>query len=171
MRRRAFITGLGAAATWPVAARAQQTTILVVGYFYPGVPEASGATQAAAFRQGLSEAGFVAARNVTVEYRWRQNDPTRLPELAADLVRRRAAVIAAPASASSIAAKAATTTIPIIFGTGSDRVQLGLVDSLNRPGGNVTGFNNFITDLAPKAARAFSTNSYRKPRALPRWSI
>jgi putative ABC transport system substrate-binding protein len=155
MRRREFIAGLSGAAAWPLAARAQQPALPVVGYFYAGVPEASGGTQAAAFRKGLSEAGYVEGRNVTVEYRWGQNDPARLTELVADLVRRRVAVIAAPSNASAFAAKAATTTIPIVFGTGSDPVRLGLVDSLNRPGGNVTGFNNFITDLAPKQLGLF----------------
>jgi ABC-type uncharacterized transport system substrate-binding protein len=156
MQRREFVTILGGAvAAWPLVARAQQAAMPVVGYFYPGVPEASGATQATAFRKGLGEAGYVEGRNVTVEYRWGQNDPARLTELAADLVRRRVAVIAAPSNASAFAAKAATTTIPIVFGTGSDPVRLGLVDSLNRPGGNVTGFNNFITDLAPKQLGLF----------------
>jgi putative tryptophan/tyrosine transport system substrate-binding protein len=152
-----LVGGVAAATSvfWPLPARAQQRPMPVVGYFYPGVPEASGATQAAAFRKGLGEAGYVEGRNVTIEYRWGQNDSARLPELAADLVRRHVAVIAAPSTASAFAAKAATTTIPIVFGTGSDPVQLGLVDSLNRPRGNITGFSNFITDLAPKQLGLF----------------
>src|SRR5262245_24248987 len=149
MHRRSFLTLLGAsAAAWPLAASAQQAGAAVVGYLYGGVPEGSGSIIAAAFRSGLSEAGYIEGRNVMIEYRWGQNDITRLPELAADLVRRRVAMIAAPAGLSSaLAARAATTTIPIVFGTAGDPVQAGLVASLNRPGGNVTGATGMDMEL------------------------
>jgi putative ABC transport system substrate-binding protein len=151
--RRDFITLLGgAAAGWPVAPLAvfAQPAIPTVGYFYGGVPEASGATQAAAFRKGLGEVGYIEGRNVRIEYRWGMNDPARLPELAADLVRLRVAAIAAPSAAPALAAKALTTTIPIVFGTGVDPVEIGLVENFNRPGGNVTGFSNLLSQIASK---------------------
>jgi ABC-type uncharacterized transport system substrate-binding protein len=148
MRRREFITLIGAA--WPLAARAQQPAMPVVGYLGTGTP-GSGANELAAFRKGLSETGFVEGRNLEIEFRWAQNDRNRLPELAADLVRRKVAVIAAPGSVlGALAAKALTTTIPIVFSTSGDPVQLGLVASLNRPGANVTGFNDMSSELVPK---------------------
>jgi len=151
MRRREFITLVGGAtAAWPIAARAQQTAMPVVGYLEPGTPEGSTDT-VAAFRKGLSEAGFDEGRNVTLEYRWGHNDPSRMPELTADLVRRRVAIIAALGStAAALEAKAATTTVPIVFTGGADPVQIGLVASLHRPGGNVTGLTSMNAELMPK---------------------
>jgi putative tryptophan/tyrosine transport system substrate-binding protein len=140
----------GAAAAWPLAAGAQQPTIPIVGYVHPDSPQPI-AGLLAAFREGLSETGYVEGQNVVIEYRWAHNDLSRIPELVADLVRRRVAVIATPgSSAVALAAKAATTTIPIVFSLGLDPVQLGLVVSLSRPGGNITGVNSMSNELVAK---------------------
>jgi putative ABC transport system substrate-binding protein len=148
--RREFFTLLGGAAVGrPLAARAQQPAMPVIGYLSVGSPEQS-ATSVAAFRKGLSEAGHVERQNVAVEYRWAQNERERLPELAADLVRRRVAVIAAQGPSSAQAAKVLTTTIPIIFNVAGDPVEAGLVTSLSRPGGNLTGISDMNVELTGK---------------------
>ena len=150
MRRREFITLVGGAAAWPLAVRAQQAAMPVVGFLGSRSPDDS-ANLVAAFRAGLSETGFVESRNVILEFRWAEDQYDRLPMLAADLVAHRVAVIAAAGgNPAGLAAKAATTKIPIIFLTGADPVQFGLVKSLSRPDGNLTGVAALTNTLAPK---------------------
>ena len=147
--RRALIGLFGGAATWPLAARAQQAGMPVVGLLHPASPDAVLANRLRGLRQGLKEAGFVEGENVTIEQRWAENQMDRLPELAAALVRRQVSVIAA-FGAAAFAARAATTTIPIVFGVPDDPVRQGLVSNLARPGGNLTGINFFVAELTAK---------------------
>ena len=150
MKRREFITLLGgAAAASPLAASAQQPAIPVIGYLNASAPEGY-ADRLRAFRQGFKESGYIEGENVSIDYRWGENQPDRLPELAADLVRRRVNVIAAASAPASVAAVKATTTIPIVFLVPEDPTRLGLVTSLSRPGGNATGVNFFSAELATK---------------------
>jgi putative ABC transport system substrate-binding protein len=148
MRRREFITLVGGAAAWPIVASAQQPTMPVIGYLCSTTPDAW-AINVAAFRQGLSETGYVEGRNVLIEYRWAEDHYERLPTLAADLVGRQVSAVAANTPAVPVA-KAATTTIPIVFMTSADPVAAGLVASLNRPGGNLTGVTTLFVQLGPK---------------------
>jgi putative ABC transport system substrate-binding protein len=149
VKRREFITLLGGAAAWPLAARAQQAAVPVIGFLHPSSADVSG-NRLRGFRLGLKEAGFVEGENVAIQYRWAENQIDRLPALVAELVRQRVAVIVAATVDVAIAAKAAATRIPIVFIAGENPVTLGLVGSLARPGGNLTGINFFVTELAGK---------------------
>jgi putative tryptophan/tyrosine transport system substrate-binding protein len=150
MKRREFITLVGGTViAWPLAARSQQAALPVVGYLNFGSPE-SDAPRLTGLRQGFNQSGYVEGRNLVIEYRWAGNQTDRLQALAADLVQLQVAVIVSPGLLSTLAAKAATTNIPIVFVVSNDPVQLGLVASLNRPGGNLTGFNNVTSELGAK---------------------
>ncbi len=148
--RREFISALGAAAAWPVMVRAQQTAMPVIGFLGVSSLEKMGGGVLLDFKRGLAETGYVEGRNVAIEYRWAEEHYDRLAALALELVQHKVAVIAAPGSPAALPAKAATTLVPIVFMIGSDPVKLGLVASLNRPGGNITGVSYFNEEIAAK---------------------
>ena len=150
MRRRKFIAGLGSAAAWPVVARAQQQAMPLIGFLGVSSFEKMGDGVLLDFKRGLAETGYAEGQNVAIEYRWAEEHYDRLPGLATELVQRRVKVLAAPGSPSALPAKAATKDIPIVFMVGSDPVKLGLVTSLNRPEGNLTGVSYFNEEVAPK---------------------
>jgi putative ABC transport system substrate-binding protein len=150
MRRRTFIAGLGSVAAWPLTARAQQSAVPVIGYLSTSSGDDDYKIATVPFLQGLRETGYIENQNVAVEYRWAENQYHRLRVLVDDLIRRRVAVIVVSGTPAALVAKEATTTIPIVFSTGTDPVALGLVASLNRPGANVTGSANLEAELVPK---------------------
>jgi len=179
MRRREFIKGIvGSAATWPLVARAQQSVMPVVGILQPGSPEVY-VHFMEAFRRGLAESGYVEGKNVLIQSRWPRTDSDQLTELATELLNHHVAVIATPFSLpASLAAKAATTTVPIVFGTGGDPVEAGLVASLNRPGSNITGASvmnvelggkrlELLHELLPKASRVSVLVNPKSPLTAP----
>jgi putative tryptophan/tyrosine transport system substrate-binding protein len=149
MRRRTFIAGLGGAAAWPLGARAQQMAAPVIGFLDSRSPEAV-TDRLRGLRLGLKESGYFEGENVTIIYRWAENRDDRLPELATDLARRQVAAIVASGPLAALAAKAATTSIPILFAVNDDPVRLGLVTSLSRPNGNITGINTLNSEIAAK---------------------